>query len=219
MKNGETRDETEIAVFSLVASGLEDLGLAVPEGAAQQLTDLVLLLSHWAPRINLTGHRGPLEMTQRLVLDAVALASALPETRTAQALADLGSGAGFPGLPIAILNPHLEVYLVDARLKRNHFQKEARRQLGLSRVQPRLGRSDEMEPAACDMVVAQAMAQPREALQFMSEWAAPKAYLVLPASEGTEPPDLPPGLEGLERREYEVPGIRRRRWLWVARKH
>ena len=73
-------------------------------------------------------------MAERLVLDAVALSVCLPELSGAKRLADLGTGAGFPGLPIAILNPHLQVHLVDSRLKRNHFQKAVRRELELANV-------------------------------------------------------------------------------------
>ena len=139
MNDGDSRIQTEVAVFALVERCLENLGLPIDPEKVRQLTDLVSLLSHWAQRINLTGHRDPLEMTSRLVLDAVALSTALPELAELSSLADLGSGAGFPGLPIALMYPHLDVHLVDSRQKRNHFQREARRKLNLPRVHPILG--------------------------------------------------------------------------------
>lgn len=218
MKRGEPRDEFEGAVSSLIERGLVEVDLDPSADSVGKLTELVLLLARWAKRINLTGHRDPLEMTQRLVLDAVALASVLPELKAAETLADLGSGAGFPGLPIAILHPGLKVHLVDSRLKRNHFQREARRQLGLGNVHPILGRSDRIEPVLCQVVVAQAMTQPEQALALMTDWAAPGAWIALPASEGTAPPPLSGDLEQLERREYRVPGTGTSRLLWVMRR-
>lgn len=186
---------------------------------ALQLTRLVLLLSQWAPRMNLTGHRDPLQITSRLVLDAAALVATLPELESAADLADLGSGAGFPGLPIAILRPHLRVFLVESRQKRHHFQREARRHLELEGVIPVLGRSDDVEAHPCDIVVAQAMAQPDQALASMRAWARVGGTLVLPAAQDAEPPSpLEPGAP-VERRCYVVPFSEIRRQLWITRVH
>ena len=217
MNDGDSRIQTEVAVFALVERCLENLGLPIDPEKVRQLTDLVSLLSHWAQRINLTGHRDPLEMTSRLVLDAVALSTALPELAELSSLADLGSGAGFPGLPIALMYPHLDVHLVDSRQKRNHFQREARRKLNLPRVHPILGRSDEVEKIACDVVIAQAMTQPERAFELMVPWAKPGGMVVLPASDGTEEPRTPREIESLDERSYVVPEVETRRLLWVAR--
>jgi 16S rRNA (guanine527-N7)-methyltransferase len=156
-------------------------------------------------------------MATRLVLDAAALSHALPELRAASSLADLGSGAGFPGIPIAILNPHLAVTLVDSRLKRNHFQRAVRRELDLARITPVLGRSDQVEIHPAEIVVAQAMAQPAAALKLMRPWASRGGLLVLPASESAERPELPGADIQIEERSYRVPESDVRRKLWLIR--
>lgn len=217
MKDGESREETEIAVFSLIERGLVELATQADSGQVSQLTRLVLLVSEWAGRISLTGHRDPLELAGRLVLDAAAVSKTLPELDTASRLADLGSGVGFPGLPIAILRPDLEVALVESRLKRHHLQREARRQLDLTHVIPVLGRSDEIEIRVSDVVVAQAMTQPNKALELMRPWARPGGLVALPASQESDRPILPVGFEDLSLREYQVPETGRARKLWVAR--
>lgn len=217
MQDGDSRDPNEIAVFALVASGLAELEIQASDELIQTLVDLVLLLERWAGRINLTGHRDALSMTTRLVLDAAALSISLPELNEASRIADLGTGAGFPGLPIAILHPDVEVLLVDSRLKRNHFQREACRRLGLKNVRPILGRAEELETIPSDVVIAQAMTKPEAALALMMPWARAGGHVILPASEGTAPPSLPDPLELIDDRSYLVPrsGIRRR--LWVTR--
>lgn len=203
--------------------GRIDAGLAQLElpawGARQvdQLARLTLLLAQWSPRMNLTGHRDPLEMVSRLILDAAGIVSSLPELAAAGRLADLGSGAGFPGLPVAILQPRLEVYLVEARQKRHHFQREARRQLGLENAFPILGRSEVVEPIACDVAIAQAMAQPAEALERLARWTRPGGLMVVPASAGSRPPPLPSDSR-LEVRSYRVPFADVQRLLWVVRR-
>ena len=216
MQDGGSRQHTEAAVFTLLEQGLGELGSPHTQEQLDQLGQLVSLLDHWASRINLTGHQGPLEMASRLVLDAAALASSLPELDDSHSLVDLGSGAGFPGLPIAILYPHLSVALVDSRLKRNHFQREVRRRLGLGNVTSILGRSNEVEQVACDIVVAQAMTQPRQALELMAEWAHPGSFLVLPASDAASRPESPGGIGEMSLREYRVPSIGTLRKLWVV---
>jgi 16S rRNA (guanine527-N7)-methyltransferase len=224
MPDGRTGPADKAPIREHINHGLEaifgsDPGVELHRAdQADRLSRLVILLAQWAPRMNLTGHRDPMEIASRLVLDAAALVAALPELESASEVADLGSGAGFPGLPIAILRPHLRVFLVESRQKRHHFQREARRHLGLERVTPILGRSDEVEVHPCDIVVAQAMAQPEAALASMRTWARPGAVLVLPAAEDAARPDLGAGTaDSLERRSYRVAITGVSRQLWIAR--
>lgn len=217
MQDGDSRDPNEIAVFALIEQGLSALEIAHEPQATQRLTALVLLLEKWASRINLTGHRDALSITTRLLLDAAALSAALPELEEAERVADLGTGAGFPGLPIAILHPETEVFLVDSRLKRNHFQREVCRRLGLKNVRPILGRAEQVEIHPSDVVIAQAMTRPEKALALMIPWTRPGGLVILPASEGTSQPCLPSQLELIVGRSYVVPHTRIHRRVWVAR--
>jgi len=219
MKNGDSREPIEVAVSSLLEHGFEELGIEASPGRISRLTRLACLVSEWASRISLTGHRDPLELTSHLVLDAVALARSLPELDRAERLADLGSGVGFPGLPIAILYPELEVVLVESRKKRSHLQREARRQLELPHVRPIHGRSDEVEVQESDVVVAQAMTRSEEAFRLMSPWTRSDGIMVLPTSDSAVQPELPGVFADFEVREYRVPTIDRRRRVWVARIH
>ena len=218
MKDGDARGESEVAVFSLLERGFSQLPLSPEPHQLSALTELVLLLEAWAGKINLTGHRDALAMTRGLVLDAAALAAALPELGQAERVADLGTGAGFPGLPLAILYQSAEFRLVDSRKKRNHFQREVRRRLGLCNVHPVLGRSNEVERHPCDLVLAQAMAQPAEPLILMAEWAGPGAVLALPGSEASTPPPVPDGYQPPELRHYRVPETETERRLWLTSK-
>jgi len=215
MHRDRTEPADEVPVRDRIARGLEMLLSSADPHRVDQLTRLSMLLAQWAPRMNLTGHRDPMEIASRLVLDAAGLVACIPELDALSDVADLGSGAGFPGLPIAILRPHLSVVLVESREKRHHFQREARRQLGLERVTPVLGRSDEVDPRACDAVVAQAMAQPAAALAAMRSWTRDGGLLILPASETAVRPDAPGFAESIERRDYRVPftGVARQVWL------
>lgn len=199
-----------------VGQGLSALFPDPSPDSIDALLRLVELLAQWAPRMNLTGHRDPVEMTERLVLDAAALVTCLPELSNAPELADLGSGAGFPGLPIAILCPQVAVYLVESRQKRHHFQREVRRQLALDNAHPILGRSESVERHPSAIVIAQAMMKPEQALEQMRSWLRPGGIMVLPATADARPPVVESPFR-VERRRYRVPITQLDRQLWIVR--
>jgi 16S rRNA (guanine527-N7)-methyltransferase len=175
------------------------------------------MLAHWAARMNLTGHRSAESIARRLVLDALALGETLPDHPPAS-LADLGSGAGFPGLPLAIRWPRCRITLVDARERRHHFQRAAVRELGLANVAPVRGRIEDLAPLPNAVVVAQALAEPGRALAWMAPWVEPGGWLALPRSPRTQPPRGVPGFESIGSRPYRVPLGGPEREIWLARR-
>jgi len=146
---------------------------------------------------------------RRLLLDAAALFSVLPQFPT---LADLGSGAGFPGLPFAILRTPCRVLLVEARERRHHFQRAAIRQLGLTNAMATL------DPQPSSLAIAQALGPPRQVLEWMLPWVEVGGLMVIPG--GSEPPDLGAPPHVLEPRilHYSVPLGGPRRTAWTARR-
>ncbi len=167
--------------------------------------------------MNLTGHRTPEAIAQRLVLDALALGAALP-LDAPTSLADLGSGAGFPGLPLALLWPACRVTLVESRERRHHFQRAAVRTLGLPRATPRRGRLEDLAPDPHAVVVAQALAQADQALAWMLPWVAPGGWIVLARSAEAQALVTPPGLEDAATASYRVPLGGPERTVWLARR-
>jgi 16S rRNA (guanine527-N7)-methyltransferase len=198
-----------------LASATASLPLRLPEGAPEQLLTLCELLAAWAARISLTAHREPGAILDRLVLDALALAAAIP---AASSIADLGSGAGFPGLPFAVIFPDRQVTLIEARERKHHFQREAVRRLQLENARPLLGRSDALAPEPHGLVVAQAMAKPMQALPQLLPWASPGAWLAIPGGEEPPPIGSVAGVEASEIRRYRVPLTDLPRTLWLGRR-
>jgi 16S rRNA (guanine527-N7)-methyltransferase len=180
-------------VKQALSGGLAELGLPTDPAALDRWTKLALLLDRWSQRINLTAHRSPLQIARRLLLEAAALHRVLPE---AESIADLGSGAGIPGLPIAICRPRCQVWLVESRERRHHFQRAAVRDLGLDNVVPLLGRAEAIAIQSSAGVIAQAMAQPERALSWMIPWAMPGGWVAIAtspaAADRLHHPDLVP---------------------------
>jgi len=193
---------------------LDELEFDVTQSRVDALLALAELLHAWGARINLTGHKTLAAVVRGLVVESVALTRALPEL---ESLADLGSGAGFPGLPIAILRPNCRVSLVEARERRHHFQKAAVRELGLDNVSPLLGRAESLTPVPHTVAIAQAMARPDRALSWMLPWVARGGRVVIPGP-ATLPSISPPrGVVFEASARYRIPGSERERTLWIGR--
>lgn len=210
-----SRDDSD-AARGLLAEGLAEIGLVVTENQLAALLELALLLDRWSNRINLTGHQTVPEIIRRLILDAAALTQQLPEIAS---LADIGSGAGFPGLPVAILRAGCRVTLVESRERRHHFQRQAIRQLGLENVRAELGRAEALEPSLHGAAIAQAVARPAAALPLLLPWVEHGGWLLFP---GAMPPPPVPDDDFRIRFEpvatYRVPLAGAVRSLWRARK-
>ncbi|MGA9334961.1 MAG: 16S rRNA (guanine(527)-N(7))-methyltransferase RsmG [Rudaea sp.] len=116
--------------FACLQAGATQLGLAPSSAACECLLDYVELLAHWNAVYNLTAVRDPADMVVRHLLDSLAIAPFVHGDN----LADLGSGAGLPGIPLAILEPTRTHVLIDSNGKKTRFLREAVRTLGLSNV-------------------------------------------------------------------------------------
>jgi 16S rRNA (guanine527-N7)-methyltransferase len=165
--------------------------------------------------MSLTAHRDAEAVVRRLILEAVALDRQLPEVSS---MVDLGSGAGFPGLPIALLHPERTVTLVESRERRHHFQRAAARELEIGNAILRLGRAEDLPPEPHALVTAQAMAPPHQAVIWMLPWAQPGGFLALPLSEAQPPPESIDGIGAESVSSYTVPLGGPRRALWLGRK-
>ena len=151
----------------------------------------------------------------RLILESLAIAKELPEV---DSLVDLGSGAGFPGLPIAIQRPHARVLLVEAREKRHHFQRAAIRALRCGNIRALRGRIEELESEPARLAIAQAVVPPPRMLPVMLPWISSGGYAVIPGSETPPDPGIHDQIVGFEVRHYRAPIEGAARTLWIGRR-
>lgn len=113
-----------------LADGLTAMQIDLPQNAQAKLLAYLDLLAKWNRTYNLTAIRDPADMVAKHLLDSLAV---LPFVH-GHALADLGSGAGLPGIPLAIARPDIHVTLVESNGKKARFQREAVRSLSLANV-------------------------------------------------------------------------------------
>ena len=190
--------------------------LALPGELAPPLLAYLDLLARWNRTYNLTAVRDPREMVPRHLLDSLAMEPFLEGIAT---LADLGTGPGLPGIPLAIARPQLRVTLVEANGKKARFLREAVRTLGLGNAEVAESRIEALDrPGAFDAVTARALATLPQILGFGGHLLAPGGKLL--AMKGARPDEeiaaLPRGWRLEMLRRLTVPGLDGERHLAVV---
>lgn len=151
-------------------------GLGIPE--AGRLGAYAALLLKWNRSQNLTSPGGLRELIDRHLLDVVPLLRAIPGN--AAHIADIGSGAGVPGIPVAVAAPKARVTLVESRKKRSVFLRQCKIELGLDNVDVFQGRAEEWAPGQPpDIMVCRAVAPLDRLVRMVSHLAAPGAGLIV----------------------------------------
>ena len=115
--------------------------IKVTDDQCDALVGYVELLVKWNKVINLTAVRDPQEMVRRHILDSLAV----HEHIDSNTLIDVGAGAGLPGIPLAILKPHLNVTLIDSVAKKTRFIQQAATELKLANVTALHSRVEEVD--------------------------------------------------------------------------
>jgi 16S rRNA (guanine527-N7)-methyltransferase len=191
-------------MFAQLRAGVAELGLAPSAHAVEQLLDYLELLSRWNAAYNLTAVRDPLAMVTSHLLDSLAVAHLVRGER----LADIGSGAGLPGIPLAILAPERRVTLVDANGKKTRFLREAVRALRLLNVRIEAQRVENVS-GEFDTVTARAFASIADMLRLAGHLLAADGMLL--ALKGQlhkeEILGLPEGYVVSDVKALRVPGL------------
>jgi 16S rRNA (guanine527-N7)-methyltransferase len=204
----------------ILEAGLNELGL--DRALAEPLLAYLALLARWNQTYNLTAVRDPREMVSKHLLDSLAMHPYVDAiARAGGTLADLGTGPGLPGIPLAIVKPGLRVTLVESNGKKARFLREAVRQLGLKHVRVAESRIEAVdEPGAYDAITARALATLPLIVELGGHLLKPEGALL--AMKGAHPADeiaaLPAGWEVTDSHPLRVPGLDAERHLVVVRR-
>jgi 16S rRNA (guanine527-N7)-methyltransferase len=165
--------------------GIDELALALPTAAVEQLLAYAELLTKWNRTYNLTAIRDPLEMVSLHLLDSLAVLPHLPMSEGA-AIADIGSGAGLPGIPLAIARTEWRMTLNDSSQKKVAFMRQAAIELGMRNVSTYEGRVEAWRPATrFAVVISRAFADLGQFIDKCRHLVAPGG--VLAAMKGVAP--------------------------------
>lgn len=200
--------------------GACQLGLALSDEQIDQLMAYLALLVKWNKAYNLTAVRDPEEMVSRHLLDSLAVVPHLQ----GECILDVGSGAGLPGIPLAIIYPERKISLLDSNGKKSRFQLQAKMELKLDNLTVLQARVEQLQvgskdvPTSFDCITSRAFSS----LQLMVEssqqllaegghWLAMKG--VFPEQELTDLSGVCPEVKLTESITLDVPGCDGQRHL------
>ena len=190
------RQLTPQALMALIAPNLIS---PVSDSAYRRLAEYVSLLYRWNSRMNLTAVRDPQALATLHLTECICTAQVLPPgIRT---VLDFGSGAGLPGIPVAITRPDLQITLLEAQSKKAAFLREACRTLGLQNATVLHGRAESIGATVTfDAVMLRAVEHMRQALHDAKARVTAPGWLILLTSAADRP-----------KWEAELPDVR-----WMA---
>ena len=169
------------------------MGIELPEPALHKLIDYLGLLSHWNRAYNLTAIRDVEEMLSKHLLDSLAVLPFIGEGL----VLDVGSGAGLPGIPLAIAMPQNRFILIDSNGKKTRFLTQARITLGLENVEVVKQRVEAYSPMKdnhriyFDAVIARAYASSTEILRNTAHLHKPETRILIMQGKLDESIDVP----------------------------
>jgi len=196
-----------------IDEGARAMDLAMSPESVARCAQYLRLIEKWNRVHNLTAVRETEQMVVLHLLDSLSL---LPHLGSAHSLLDVGSGAGLPGIPVAIARPDLAVILLDSSRKKTVFLEQARAELALSNVTVRCERVEQWRPdATFDLVVSRAFAELGEFVDQARHLLAPGGRMI--AMKGVYPFEeiakIPPSHRVASVTELHVPHLDAKRHL------
>jgi 16S rRNA (guanine527-N7)-methyltransferase len=151
--------------YGLLEAGLNELGLSIETNNINALLAFVALIEKWNKTYNLTAIRNKEDMVISHVLDSLAILPFLQGTR----ILDIGTGAGLPGIPLALYAPNLEFVLLDSNAKKTRFVQQVILELGLNNIHVQHSRVEAFEDdTGFDTIISRAFSSLEDFL-VMSE--------------------------------------------------
>ena len=195
-----------------LAQGIAELGLRVPAATQRKVLDYVALIAKWNRVHNLTAVRVSTKMVSDHLLDCLAVVPHLD----ARTILDVGSGAGLPGIPLALVWPQARVTLLDSNHKKAAFLRQATIELGLSNTEVVCERVETWQPQReFELVISRAVSDLSEFLKLAGRLCAADGTVA--AMKGLHPHEelaqLPEGFKLRDVVPLRVPGMRAERHL------
>lgn len=201
-----------VSIREELQRGISALSLNCSEEAVSSLLAYIDLLNKWSTAYNLLGGNESASLVSRHILDSLSINPYLKGTF----IADIGAGAGLPGIPLAILNPDKKFVLIDSNGKKTRFIFQAKLQLGLDNISVENCRVEHYQSTQqIDMVMCRAFSTLADALTMLEPIFSDQCKFL--AMKGLYPEDeiarLPDGFELSKSIKLEVPGSESQRHL------
>lgn len=178
--------------INLLISGAQQLQIDMDHDQAVQFSCYAKILQHWNKKINLTSITDPMEIAVKHFLDSVAPSACIPQQGT---LLDIGTGGGFPGVPLKILRPQQAMVLIDGVRKKINFVKQVLRELHLVNIEAIQVRAEDLiryhnKPKQFEIIVSRALADVDVLFKLAAPLLKPEGRLVIYKGSHTAVSDM-----------------------------
>ncbi|NEP61583.1 MAG: 16S rRNA (guanine(527)-N(7))-methyltransferase RsmG [Symploca sp. SIO2G7] len=173
----EWSDSVQIQARERLVERMRSMAFKPEPEQVHQLIEYAMLMSRWNRAYNLTAVREPMAIVERHLLDSLSIASWI----AADTVLDAGTGAGLPGIPLAVVDRGREFVLVDSNGKKIRFVREAVRRLGLNHVRPLQARLESLDAAYENTsvdIVCRALASLDQLIEWSAAWLGRGARLL-----------------------------------------
>jgi 16S rRNA (guanine527-N7)-methyltransferase len=205
------------AIAGLLLQGASAVGVPLQSGQSDALLKYLALLERWNNAYNLTAVRNREQMAVRHLLDSLAIGPHL----TGQRFIDVGTGAGLPGIPLAISYPEQQWTLLDSNGKKTRFLFQVKSQLGLSNIELAEARVEDWVPKQLyDGALSRAFADLSQTCDLCRHLLSPQGHLYAMKSQlvAKELETVPGDYRLKENVSLSVPGLNEERWLTVLQR-
>ena len=204
-----------MALQQELVAGAAQLGISINTAQVESLLGYMRLLQKWNSAFNLVGTSNTQELIQKHLLDSMAIGSFIKHSP----VLDVGSGAGLPGIPLAITLPELSFKLLDANNKKVRFMRQAAIELKLSNIEVIHSRVENYRPEqAPHTVITRAFAPFEKALNILSMVCADGGQVLLMLGERAQSSPTQTAYKNITTHAIRVPGLQSQRHLVVAEK-
>jgi 16S rRNA (guanine527-N7)-methyltransferase len=200
---------------ALIKKGIAKLGIPYTEKQIHSFITYLDELKKWNKAQNLTGLKTDSDIIIKHFLDSLLFFKVLPEN--VKTVADIGSGAGFPGIPLKIINPDLEVFLIEPTKKKVIFLRHISHKLGLQGIEVIDNRLEDIEGLRVDVAVTRALFSIREFYEKAERIINDKGFLLL--NKGPKFEDELKGVEikNISVKEFKLPFLNIMRYMIVVK--
>ncbi|MCX6842890.1 MAG: 16S rRNA (guanine(527)-N(7))-methyltransferase RsmG [candidate division WOR-3 bacterium] len=162
--------------FPAFQAACRSLGLELTQPQYDSLVRYTQLLRDWNTRLNLVSRRDTDRILTYHVVDSLAVQRLIPQSAR---VCDIGTGAGLPGIPIALVRADVKMYLIESSQKKSRFLQTATAELGLGTVEVLNERAESLPGLDCDVILSRLAGPLRDVVQYARPHRKPKGTIVL----------------------------------------
>lgn len=199
----------------LIRSGIEELGIQYTELQIDAFKTYLEELKKWNRAYNLSGLKTDSEIIIKHFLDSLLFSKVLPEN--VQTVADIGSGAGFPGIPIKIVKPSLKVFLIEPTKKKAVFLRHICNRLDLHNIEIIDKRVEDIKGLKVDAAVTRALFSISDFIDKTQDILKENGILILSKGPRLDEELKKPGSENISKIDLKLPFLNIIRYLIIIK--